>query len=382
MPEPDRPVRTEIVGETTARWPWLRTTSDVSWRFLVVLGALLAILFVLSRLQLVLVPVFIALLASTALAPPVRWLEGRRVPTALATAAVFLASFVVVGLTIAAIVPPVIDEFSNLGPTLEQASDDIENWLIDGPLELERRDVTRYRDSLGDRVTDLAGQSSGGVLAGARTALEILAGLILSIVLAFFFVKDARTFQRWGLSHLPLDRREFAATAATKAWRTLGNYLLGAVTIGLVEAVVIGIAVGVAGGSLVIPVMVLTFAAAFFPIVGAIVAGAVAVLVVFVSSGFGPAVAVLVVVVLVQQFDTDLLAPLIYGRAVRLHPVVVLVALTAGGVVAGLVGAFVAVPITAVISAIGGEVWNRRTTADPRFSSEVAIPERNEEPPR
>ncbi|MGZ8734335.1 MAG: AI-2E family transporter, partial [Acidimicrobiia bacterium] len=372
MAGPHEPANDGPSNDPSVRWPWLRTTSDVSWRFLVVLGALFAIGIVLARLQLVLVPIFVALLLSTALAPPVRWLERRRVPTALATAVVFIGSFLVVGLAVAAIVPPVIDEFSNLGPTLEEASDDIEDWLVDGPFGLERRDVTEYRDSLGDRATDLAGQSSGGVLAGARTALEILAGLILSLVLAFFFVKDARTFQRWGLSHLPLDRREFAGTAAAKAWRTLGNYLLGAATIGLLEAVVIGLAVGIAGGGLIVPVMVLTFAAAFFPIVGAIVAGTVAVLVTFVSSGFGPAIAVLVVVVLVQQFDTDLLAPLVYGRAVRLHPVVVLVALTAGGVVAGLVGAFVAVPITAVISAVGGEVWNRRTAADPRFSTEVA----------
>jgi predicted PurR-regulated permease PerM len=131
---------------------------------------------------------------------------------------------------------------------------------------------------------------------------------------------------------------------------------------------VIGVAVAIAGGSLVVPVMVLTFAAAFFPIVGAVVAGIVAVLVTLVGSGFTPALVVLVVVVLVQQFDTDLLAPLVYGRAVRLHPVVVLVVLTAGGAVAGIAGAFVAVPVTAVAVAIGGELWSRRTQGDPRFT--------------
>ena len=119
--------------------------------------------------------------------------------------------------------------------------------------------------------------------------------------------------------------------------------------------------------------MVLTFAAAFFPIVGAIVAGIVAVMVTFVSSGFTPALIILIIVVLVQQFDTDLLAPIIYGRAVRLHPVVVLVVLTAGGTVAGIAGAFVAVPITAVVSAVGGDLWRRRTAADPRYAD--AVPE-------
>src|SRR6476469_1930403 len=100
-----------------------------------------------------------------------------------------------------------------------------------------------------------------------------MAGPVLSLVLSFFFVKDARVFQRWGLSKTPVAHRDFVREAAAKAWRTLGNYLVGAAAIGLVEAVVIGLAVAIAGGSLVVPVMVLTFAAAFFPIVGAIVAG-------------------------------------------------------------------------------------------------------------
>ncbi len=336
------------------------------------LAAILAVLLILSRLQIVFVPIFIALLITCAAAPPTRWLERKKVPTALATALVFVVGLGAVAGVISAIVPPIVTQFSNLGPTLTEASNDIEDWFVDGPLDLKRKEVREYRADLGDRVGDLAG-GSDGIVQGARTALELLAGLVLCLVLSFFFVKDARVFQRWGLSKVPVARREFVRTVSAKAWRTLGNYLVGAASIGLLEALVIGAAVGIAGGSLVVPVMVLTFAAAFFPIVGAIVAGLVAVMVTFVSSGFTPALIVLIVVILVQQFDTDLLAPLIYGRAVRLHPVVVLVALTAGGAVAGIVGAFVAVPITAVGSAIGAEVWTRRTEPDPRFSE--AVPE-------
>jgi predicted PurR-regulated permease PerM len=357
----------------------LRTASDIAWRGLVVLAAVLAVGVVLARLQLVVLPVFIALLLTCALAPPTRWWERRGLPTPVATALVFLAGLVVVASVLAAIVPPIVDEFSDLGPTLEQAGDDVEDWLVDGPLDLRRADVREYRDDLGDRIGRIADDSSGGVVAGARTALEIFAGFVLSVVLAFFFVKDARAFQDWGLRHVPTERRELVRAAAGRAWRTLTNYLVGAATIGLVEAVVIGVAVAIAGGSLVVPVMVLTFAAAFFPIVGAVVAGIVAVLVTLVGSGFTPALIVLVVVVLVQQFDTDLLAPLIYGRAVRLHPVVVLVVLTAGGAVAGIAGAFVAVPVTAVTVAIGGELWTRRTQGDPRFTEpppvETAAPD-------
>lgn len=353
------------------RGSWLRASSDVAWRVLVVLAAVIAILLILARLQIVFVPVFIALLITCALAPPTRWLERKQVPTGLATALVFVVGLGAVAGVVSAIVPPIVDEFSNLGPTLSEAGNDIEDWLVTGPLELKRKEVRDYRDDLGNRVGDLVAGSSDGVVQGARTVLELLAGLVLSLVLSFFFVKDARVFQRWGLTKIPVARREFARTASAKALRTLGNYLVGAATIGFLEAVVIGVAVALAGGRLVVPVMVLTFAAAFFPIVGAIVAGIVAVMVTFVSSGLTPAIIVLIVVILVQQFDTDLLAPLIYGRAVRLHPVVVLVALTAGGTIAGIVGAFVAVPITAVASTVGAEVWKRRTGPDVRFSTDV-----------
>jgi predicted PurR-regulated permease PerM len=348
------------------RLGWLRSASDVAWRLLVVLAAIVALLVVLSRLQLVVVPIFIALLIAAALAPPTRYLERRAVPTAIATTLVFLLSLGAVAGVVALIAPEIVSEFDTLGPTLQEAGDDIEDWIVD-TFDVTRRDVREYRDDLGDRISSIGSGSSGGLLTGARTVLEILAGLVLSLVLAFFFVKDARVFQRWGLAHVPVDQRDQIRASATKAWRTLGNYLIGAAAIGVIEAVVIGLAVAIAGGSLVIPVMVLTFAAAFFPIVGAIVAGAVAVLVTFVGAGFTPALIVLIVVILVQQFDTDLLAPLIYGRAVRLHPVVVLVVLTAGGAIGGIVGAFVAVPVAAVVSAVGGDLWNLRTEADPRF---------------
>jgi predicted PurR-regulated permease PerM len=349
----------------------LRLASDASWRLLVIAAAVLAVVLLVARLQFVLIPVFIALLLSTALAPPVRWLERRRVPTAAATAMVFVVFIGVLAGITAAIVPPVVDEFADLGPTLEEAADDIEEWLVDGPLDLKRRDVTDFRDNFGDRVGDALGITSGGIVRGARTAGEVVAGTILALVLTFFFVKDARVFQRWALRRVPVDRREIARTSATKAYRTLQGYLLGATMIGAIEGVVIGVTVALAGGTLVIPIMVLTFFGAFLPIVGAVVAGIVAILITLVAAGFAPAVVVTIVVILVQQFDTDLLAPLVYGRTVNLHPVVVLVALTAGGSIAGIVGAFVAVPVTAVVVAIGGEFWRRRTEADPRFTDEL-----------
>jgi putative heme transporter len=186
-----------------------------------------------------------------------------------------------------------------------------------------------------------------------------LAGFILALVLTFFFLKDGRKFQRWARAHLPADREELFTTLAGRAWGALAGYLRGAAFIGLVEAIIIGVTLWLVGARLPVPVAVLTFLGAFFPLVGAVAAGIVATLVALVSGGTGDALIVAIVALAVQQFDNDLLAPLIYGKAINLHPVVVLLTLSAGATLGGLIGAFVAVPIAAVISAVGGELWKR-----------------------
>ena len=184
---------------------------------------------------------------------------------------------------------------------------------------------------------------------GAILVVEIVAGLLLALVLTFFFVKDGERFQRFALRRIPPERHDLARRLANRGWAALAGYLRGSAMLGVIEAIVIGIALALVGGGLVVPVMVITFAAAFVPLVGAVVAGVIAVLVALVTAGFTPALVVLAVAVVVQQFDNDLLAPFVFGKTLELHPVIILLAVTAGGTLFGIVGAFLAVPVTAVI---------------------------------
>jgi predicted PurR-regulated permease PerM len=179
-------------------------------------------------------------------------------------------------------------------------------------------------------------------------AFETLTGLVLALVTTFFLLKDGHRFSRWLLSFLPDERQALARRLAARSWRTLGGYLRGSATLGVIEGFVIGLTVWIVGGALAIPVAVITFFAAFLPFAGAVLAGAVAVLVTLVTAGFTPALIVLIVAVLVQQFDNDLLAPIVFGKNLELHPLVVLASIVAGSTLFGAFGAVLAVPVSAV----------------------------------
>lgn len=337
----------------------VEVAAALAWRFLVIAAAVAALVFALIRLRVVVLPVFVALLVTSLLVPLVTRLEERGARPGLATVVVF--ALVAVGLTgiVAVIAPAVGDEFDELGPAVSEGVDRIERWLVEGPMELSPSEIDAYRQRATEQGRQLLRSSSGGILAGALVVVEGVAGTLLAIVLSVFFVKDGRRFQRWVLDHTPLGRREVVRDLAGRAWGAIGGFLRGAALIGIVEAVVIGVVLAVVGASLALPVAILTFAAAFFPVVGAIAAGVIATLVALVSAGPSQALVVAVVALIVQQFDNDLLAPLVYGRLVHLHPAVVLLAITAGGTLGGIAGAFLAVPLAAVVASVGRGVWER-----------------------
>lgn len=338
----------------------LRRSSEVAWRALVVIAALLLVGAVLWRLRVVVLPVFVALLACSVLAPLVVALERRRWPTTAATAAVFFGSLVTVGVVLALVVPPTAEQLANTGEAVEDGLDDVEDWLVNGPLDLNRSEVRDYTQDPGGAIADVARDSSETITAGLVVVGETVAGALLALVLVFLFLKDGRRMQAWALDHLPERRHDVVRESAAAAWSALSGFLRGAALLGTVEGAIIGGTMWLVGAPLALPVAVFTFAGAFFPIVGAVAAGALAAVVTLATVGVTEALIVLVVVVVVQQLDGDLLAPLIYGRSLRLHPVVVLVALASGGVLGGIAGAFLAVPLAGAAVGVGGVLWARR----------------------
>jgi len=340
---PDQPADDRVRVPRT-----LEVLTAWSWRIVIVGIALYGLAVLVVRLRLVLLPVAIALLLTTALMPVRRAMTDRGMPLPLAMLGVVGAFFATIALAGVLVVPPLIDEFRDLDETLDTAGDDVEDWFVDGPLGLDEELVADTRARLEESVEE-ARVSDGALVDGATLAGEVLAGLLLSLVVTFFVVKDGPVLQQAVLSWFPERHREAARAAGTGAWGALGGYLRGSAMLGAFEGVVIGVTLLLVGAGLVLPVAVLTFVAAFFPFVGAITAGVVAVSVTLVTSGPAAAGIVVIVAIAVQQLDNDLLAPVIYGKALSLHPLVVILALTSGGALAGLAGAFVAVPLVAVV---------------------------------
>ncbi|MFP5320215.1 MAG: AI-2E family transporter [Acidimicrobiia bacterium] len=335
----DQRVRVPRALEVAAAW---------SWRLILVGVALWGLAMLVSSLWVVFLPVAVALLLATALTPVRRVMTDRGVPLPLAMLGVVVVFFGVLALAGFLVVPPLVDEFRDIGATLESAADEVQEWLVDGPLGLDREMVDDARRSIERSVED-ARVSDGALMDGATLAGTFLAGLLLSLVVAFFVIKDGPQIQRAVLSWFDERQQTRLRAAGNAAWSALGGYVVGSASLGAFEAVVIGATMLIVGAGLALPVAVLTFFAAFFPFVGAVTAGIVAVSVTLVTSGAAAAGIVALVAVAVQQLDNDLLAPVIFGKALELHPLIVILAITTGGALAGLAGAFVAVPLVAVL---------------------------------
>jgi putative heme transporter len=332
-------------------------TGAYSWWLIGIGIVLLAVLWLVARLWVLLLAAAVAAFLSRALDPPTRYLRARGVPRALVAASVLLGFIAVLAGIVALLVPSIANEFDDLGPTIEDAVDDLEDWVVeDSPFDVSRQDIQDFRDDADERIGDLLETQSGTLVSGTILVFEAFAGILLGLVTTFFILKDGDRFGDWFVARFPHHRRDLTGRMGARAWRTLGGYLRGSATLGVIEGIIIGSTVWLVGGKLAIPVAVITFFAAFIPFAGAIIAGVIAILVTLVTAGFGGAVIVAIVALVVQQLDNDFLAPVVFGKNLELHPLVVLVAITAGGTLFGVFGAFLGVPVSAVLINILAEI--------------------------
>ena len=317
-----------------------------AWSLLGLFGTLVVLVYLLDMFKLVVIPLVIALFPAALLSPISAKLKSWGVRPLLAAAIVvfgFLVGFI--GM-IAALIWLIVGEFDDLLDTLEVAYDDIAAW-IDETIGWTPPSI----DELIERAQDwMMGLDVGNTATSvAFTTIEVLAGIVLTAIALLFYLKDGERMAGVALQLSPERLRGDVAEVFRRVWETLGGYFRGQIVVAAVDAVAIGLGLWLLGVPLPLPLAMLVFFGGLFPIVGAFTAGAVAVLVALADGGLGLAIAVLILNVAVQQLEGNLLEPLIVGRATHLHPLVVLVSLTAGAVTLGILGAFLAVPIAASI---------------------------------
>jgi putative heme transporter len=350
--------------------PALRRLAAWSWRLLVILTAGGLVLYLLIVLKVIVVPVIVALFLATLLVPVVNWLEARGWRHVPAVVAVFLGAVLLLAAIIAGFVPLIAGELDTLRQRADEGVAEVQRYIASQPFGLSEADLSRYLEQARERFTESSSELTRGVVEGATLVGEVITGLILCLFLTFFFVKDSERFTRWILDFAGERHTGHLRAIGSRSATAVSGYLRGQASVGLVDAVFIGIGLAIVGVPLVIPLAFLTFVAAFLPLVGAFVAGALAALVALVTKGFTAALIVVGITVLVQQLEGHLLAPLLLGRAVSLHPVVIILALAAGAILGGIIGAFLAVPIAAVVTAVGTYLRGDEPIGEPADAGE------------
>jgi len=323
-----------------------------AWRFLLLGAAIGLLLWLLRYFSSITVPLAIAVLL-TALAAPLVDLLDELLPRALATAFVVITGLAAIIGMLTLVGTQVAGQFADLRSDVTEGLRQIQGWLQRGPLNLSETDV----NGMIQRAKDIIGGSDNGevvtrVTEAGTTATHFVAGIFIVLFATYFFLYEGDRIWRYLVGLFPRASRERLDASGRVAWVSLTAFVRATILVALVDAIGIGLAALALGVPLALAIGVLVFLGAFVPLVGALVSGVVAVLVALVAQGFYIALAMLGAVVLVQQIEAHVLQPFLLGRLVSLHPLAVIVALAAGIVVAGIVGALVAVPLLALGNAV------------------------------
>ena len=336
----------------------LRVAAAWSWRLIVVLAGLYLLLWASAYVAVVVVPVIVALLLAALLQPGAAALVRHGWPPVLAALTMLVVGLGTVSGIITLVVQQVATGFGDLaaqaGQGIEQVRDLVVRTFPVTRTQLESA-VAQLQQTLVDNEDVLA----SGALTTAVTVGEVATGILLALFTLFFFLKDGRSIWLWLVGLFPRESRAYVDEAARRSWRTLISYVRATAAVAMVDAIGIGIGLAVLGVPLVIPLAALVFLGAFIPIIGSFLAGTVAVLVALVSKGPITALIALAVVILVMQLEGHVLQPLLLGRAVRVHPLAVVLAIAAGLLVAGIFGALIAVPTVACVN-VAGTYLSRR----------------------
>ncbi len=329
---------------------WLQTGAAWSWRLLLLALAVYLIARAIGVLYIVVVPCTAALLLTALLQPLTARLRRAGLPGLAATWCTLLIAAAVVGGLVLLVTNRVTADYPTLVSETRHTTAQVESWLSGPPFHVKNSSVKNALNNIPSYLSKHKALVEGTVLTGGRIAAEFFGGLVLMLFVMFFLIKDGERIWTWLLGALRPETARRVDRAGRAGWLAVVYYMRGTVAVAAIHALVIGLTLYFMDAPLVIPLAVLVFVAAFVPLVGLLVAGAIAFLVVLAAKGWVDAVILLVVLIVEDQLEGHLLQPQVVGRVIRLHPLAIILALAVGGVLAGIAGAVVAVPIVAVIT--------------------------------
>jgi predicted PurR-regulated permease PerM len=338
---------------------WLQTGAAWSWRLLLLAAAIYLIARVLGVLDIVVVPCVAALLLTALLQPLAARLRRAGLPNMAATWVTLLIAAAVLGSLGLLVANRVSADYPSLVTEVKHTITQIESFLAGPPLHIKSSNVQNALNDIPGYLSKHKALVEGTVVTGGKIASEFFGGLVLMLFVAFFLIKDGERIWTWLIGALRTDTAERVNRAGHAAWLAVVYYMRGTVAVAAIHAVVIGAVLWIMAVPLALPLAVLVFIAAFVPLIGLLVAGALAILVTLAAKGWVDAVILLGILIIEDQLEAHLLQPQVVGRVIRLHPLAVILSLAVGGVLAGIPGAVVAVPIVAVITRAVPELRRR-----------------------
>lgn len=367
-PKPDRTTLIASGGLALAKW---------SAALVVIAAGALVIGWIIEKMWVIVLPVALAIVVATMLWPPTRGMMKRGVPPAAAAGLTLFLFFAIVGGIIAGIVPSVVAQAPELANKTTDGINKVLDWVQGPPFNLKDEQLENATQVVIDKVQESGATIASGVFTGVSTAGSLLVTIGLVLVLVFFFIKDGPRFIPWVHAVGGGRAGRHLEEVLIRMWNTLGGFIRTQALVSFIDAFFIGLGLVILGVPLAPVLAILTFIGGFIPIVGAFVAGALAVLVALVANGLTTAIIVLVIIIAVQQLEGNVLQPVLQSRSMHLHAVVVLLAVTAGSSLFGIIGAFLAVPVAAVAAVVVryvGEQIDERSAATDELETTEETP--------
>jgi predicted PurR-regulated permease PerM len=330
--------------------PVVRRAAAWSWRLLVIFGAVLTVLWLMLKLEILVVPVALATIIAALLMPVVDFLDKRGAPRGGAVALVLLTSVALFGALLAFVVTQFVEGAPALVGQVSTSIEGVGKWLTDGPLQVSDQQINQARDTAIEALQSNQEKLTSGALSTAGTLTEIVTGALLVFFTLIFLLHGGRNIFGFVTKVFPKHVQGRVRDAGRAGFRSLIGYVRATFLVAAVDAIGIGVGLAIMGVPLALPLASLVFMGAFVPLVGALVTGFLAVVVALIAKGWVFALITLGLIIAVQQLEGHVLQPLVMGRAVAIHPLAIVLAIAGGGVLVGIVGALLAVPALAFLN--------------------------------